>query len=153
MGRAVTTSARRENETSNVCGIVHDVLYKEREGLDNTTVKCQHKKRKRATSGSDDFWLKLATRRLLKRGSDLVQLCPSFTQSFMQLSHRIQPCFLWNVINQSDGTHLQYSTVTYSTTYRTRCHVVEISGKTGQHGPITHLPLVGRRVAIMLYRV
>jgi hypothetical protein len=33
MGRAVTTSARREKETSRVCGIVHYVLYKEREGL------------------------------------------------------------------------------------------------------------------------
>lgn len=30
MGRAVTTSARREKETSSVRGIVHDVLHGER---------------------------------------------------------------------------------------------------------------------------
>jgi hypothetical protein len=38
IGRAVTTSARREKETSNVCGI--DVLYNEREGLNNDTTTC-----------------------------------------------------------------------------------------------------------------
>ena len=39
MGRAVTTSARREKETSRVCGIVCGVLYKDWGGLTSTVAQ------------------------------------------------------------------------------------------------------------------